>query len=94
MIAQLCGFTHPSWHASLRGLPEALTRLRTALADSPYLMGEAFTAADLLAHSVFTWVPHLMPEDPLIQAWVARCHMRPAAQATREFDAAHMPLAA
>ena len=94
VIAQLCGLEHPMLHASLRGLPEVGARLGTALAERPYLVGDAFTAADLLAHSVFTWAPHLMPEDAAIRAWVERCHMRPAALASRAFDAAHMPEAA
>ncbi|MDP3860088.1 MAG: glutathione S-transferase family protein [Phaeovulum sp.] len=91
IIAQLCGFSHPAWHASLRGLPEAVARLARHWQRHPYLMGDSFTAADLLAHSAFTWAPHMLPADPVVSAWVDRCHARPAAQATRAFDAAHMP---
>ena len=52
---------HPVLDVTFRGVPEMTARLAGALEDSPFLMGERFTAADLLLVSPFTWFPDAAP---------------------------------
>lgn len=78
---------HPVLTTTFRGLPEACNRLTTALKDRPYLMGEDFTVADLIIASTFSFAPHLMPENPEIQGWVARCANRPSMKRAAAYDA-------
>jgi glutathione S-transferase len=54
-------------------------RLRTALEAGPYVLGEAFSAADILVVSVFQWMRSLMPEGALFDDYAKRCGERPAA---------------
>ena len=55
--------------------------LNGALAGKQYLLGDAFTVADLNVASVFSWAPlgglDLGPA-PDAQAWLGRCTARPA----------------
>lgn len=77
---------HPVLKTTFRGLPEACNRLVAALKDRPYLMGEDFTVADLIIASTFSFAPHLMPENPEIQGWVARCANRPSVKRAAAYD--------
>ena len=63
-------------------------RLTEALAEGPYLLGERFSAADLLLHSPFAWLPELCPDVPAIRDWVARSAARPSREWARAQDAA------
>jgi glutathione S-transferase len=56
-----------------------LARLRSALAQGPYVMGDAFTAADLLIGSALAFGRHAFPTDEALDAYVERCRSRPAA---------------
>ncbi|MWB76469.1 glutathione S-transferase [Pseudooceanicola sp. 216_PA32_1] len=86
-VAQAAGLSHPVLHATFRDVPEAVERLRTALADGrPWLLGESFTAADLLVHSPYAWFREATPQDPVIANWVDRCMARPAALWALEQD--------
>ncbi|CAN1561147.1 Gst Glutathione S-transferase [Paracoccaceae bacterium] len=69
--------SHPSLTATFRGVPEMTDRIRAALKTGPWLLGDAFSAADLLVHSPYAWFGNT-PDEPLIQDWVARCMARPA----------------
>ena len=53
-------------------------RLTEAFAKSPYLVGDRFTAADLLYVSTLQWLRSLLPEDKATDAYIARCSGRPA----------------
>lgn len=88
LILEAAGISHPYLHASLRGHPEAVARLRAALARGPWLLGDRYSAADLLCHSPYAWFQESTPDDPLIRDWVARCQARPAALRTKASDAA------
>lgn len=83
----LCGLDHPVLTTTFRGLPDATARLAEALKDSRYLMGERFTVADLVIASTFSTLPQLMPENPDIRDWVARCADRPAMTRALAHDA-------
>jgi len=81
--------SHPIFDVTFRGIPEMTARLAGALDNAPFLMGEQFTAADLLLVSPFTWFPDAAPDQPAIKAWIERCEARPSAKKMAEFDAAH-----
>ncbi|WP_432256826.1 glutathione S-transferase family protein [Limimaricola sp. AA108-03] len=78
--------SHPYLDRTFRGRTEMIARLAGALQDAPFLMGEAFTAADLLLVSPFIWFPEAAPDHPAIRAWIDRCEARPSAVKAAAFD--------
>lgn len=89
-VAQL---SHPMLTATFRGVPEMTARLVSTLERSPYLLGDSFSAADLLIVSPFTWFPGGTPDHSAIHAWLERCEARPSAAKAAAFDVeqlAHM----
>jgi glutathione S-transferase len=87
MIFAAGGIDHPYLHVTFRGVPEVTARIERALAHGPWLLGDRFSAADLLVHSPYAWFGTMTPDVPVIQDWVARCQTRPAVTGTREGDA-------
>jgi glutathione S-transferase len=67
-----------------------MTTLNTQLRATPYLLGEDFTAADVLWGTALLWTTGfgLVPETPEIKACIARTTNRPATLRAREDDAA------
>ncbi|WP_375408800.1 glutathione S-transferase family protein, partial [uncultured Methylobacterium sp.] len=59
-----------------------LATLVDALKKGPYLLGERFSAADVLWGSALSWTVgfKLVPEDPAIMAYLARRNARAAVQ--------------
>jgi glutathione S-transferase len=53
-------------------------------------MGDTFSAADLLLHGPYLWVPEATPDDPLIRDWIARCQARPVVARVRGAEAARL----
>lgn len=94
LVLASAGVSHPFITAAFRGVPEVTARLHAALAQGPWLLGEEFSAADLLCHSPYAWFEEAMPEDPLIRDWVARCQARASVVHVRAAEAALMPKAA
>lgn len=88
---KMLGIDHPGLHRTFRGYDEVAARLSTALKDRPYLLGEGFSAADLLIASTFSWLSALTPDDDAVRDWVTRCNTRPAAQRTASHEAQFMP---
>lgn len=86
-VIEAAEVTHPYFQATFRSSAEVKARLVAALTDRPFLLGEQFTAADLLLHSPYAWFGK--PGDPVIDAWVDRCTARPGALFAAEFDKAH-----
>lgn len=78
--AQVAGQAdNPVFRASFRGVPEVEKRLIDTFADGrPYLLGERFSAADLLVQSPFMWFPDGAPKDDKVQAWIDRVAARPS----------------
>ena len=72
---------HPALHATFRDLDAVFARLAHALDSQPYLLGEDYSAVDLLLSSPFQWIPNAMPEQPTLRAWIRRCADRPALKA-------------
>jgi glutathione S-transferase len=88
MICEAAGISHPYLTASLRGTPEVVARVRGALETGPWLLGDDYSAADLLVHSPWAWFREATPDDPLIRDWVGRCMARPAAARVQAREAA------
>ena len=79
--------THPWLTAAMRDHKTAVARLRAALERGPWLLGESYSAADLLVHAPYAWFREITPDDPLIRDWVDRCMARPARQRALAQDA-------
>ncbi|SHI99567.1 glutathione S-transferase family protein [Wenxinia saemankumensis] len=91
IIAQAAGLDHPILRATFRGPAEMTARLEAALARGPWLLGDRYSAADLLCASPFLWFPDATPDSPAIRDWVARIGARPAYRRTAEMDEADLP---
>ena len=90
LIFDAAGLAHPYLQATFRGTPEVTARIAAALEFKPYLLGNTFSAADLLIHSPYAWFTEATPDLPVIRDWVARCQARPAVARTRASDAAQL----
>lgn len=77
---------HPAVKASLRDYDTAIQRLDEVLSRQPYLLGDEFSAADLLCAGPFAWFGDQLAATPAIKDWVARCMDRPAVTRTTELD--------
>ena len=88
------GIDHPYMQAGIRGVPEVTARLHAALERGPWLLGDEFSAADLLCFSPYNWFQDATPDDPLIRDWVARCQARPSVAKVRAMDQAMVAQAA
>ncbi len=75
-ILSWTGLSHPAIHASLRDYDTAIQRLDEVLRRQPYLLGDSFSAADLLCAGPFAWFGDQLPATPAIKDWVARCQDR------------------
>ncbi|AXQ27466.1 glutathione S-transferase [Solimonas sp. K1W22B-7] len=66
-----------------------LNTLVAQLEKGPYLLGERFTAADVLWGGALFWTVNfgLVPRLPAIERYIERVSARPATQRAREFDA-------
>lgn len=56
----------------------AVARLLTALATGPYLMGDRFSAVDVMIASALAWGREYLPESRLLDAYLERALDRPA----------------
>lgn len=63
--------------------------LTDQMAKGPYLLGDKFTALDVLWGSALTWTTMfgLVPETPVIRAYLDRINARPAVARARQKDA-------
>jgi glutathione S-transferase len=61
-------------------------RVLTALSQGEYLLGDQFTAADVLVCSPYQWLRDFGPTSPRIDQWLARLAARPAAIRAAERD--------
>jgi glutathione S-transferase len=66
-----------------------LKTLTDQLATGPYLLGERFTAADVLWGTALRWTTmfKLVPETPVVTGYIARVTSRPAAARAAKIDA-------
>jgi glutathione S-transferase len=77
-IMEAAGVTHPWMTAAIRDHKTAVARLRAALDKGPWIMGDQYSAADLLLHGPYAWFPEATPNDPVVRDWIERCKARPA----------------
>lgn len=93
MIGLAAGVDHPAFHSTFRGPKELYAHLDQTLAQQPYLLGDSYTAADLLMASPFQFMPDFIPDMPNIKAWIDRCGSRPSINEMKERDAAMLEAA-
>lgn len=86
VLLKMAGLSHPLFDATLRDFDTVLARLNEALAQGPWLLGERYSAADLLCAAAFQWLPQLVEDQPAIRDWVKRCGERPAVARTFRRD--------
>lgn len=78
-ILKWANISHPAITAGLRDFDTMIERLAEPLRRGPWLLGQRFSAADMLCSSPFFWFTEMMPADPAIRDWVARCRDRMSA---------------
>ncbi|GJD36256.1 glutathione S-transferase family protein [Methylobacterium aerolatum] len=66
-------------------------RLETALARSPFVMGDTFSSADLLIASALGFGQTAFPASERLDAYLVRCKDRPAAIRSQALDGASGP---
>ncbi|MEC7762666.1 MAG: glutathione S-transferase family protein [Pseudomonadota bacterium] len=89
---QAAGLMHPILQAAFRGVPEVDQRLVDTFADGrPFLLGDTFTAADLLVQSPFQWMRDWAPQDDKVLEWVDRVASRPSYAWANQIDAKYAP---
>lgn len=70
--------------AAAEKLRRPFARLEGVLSESQWLAGGRFTVADIMVAECVRYAqghPTLLAEYPVLAAWLARCHARPAFQA-------------
>lgn len=91
-LAYYAGVMEPAWvskflkmevprgAAGWVGAEETMQHVRSQLQKRPYLLGDSFSAADVLYGSTFKLFMGgpLLPKEPWLEAYVERCTSRPA----------------
>ena len=67
---------------------QMVARFSGALEKTPYMVGDSFTAADVLFGSVVQWGAQMLPDLPVFKAYLERLMARPASQRAQAKDAA------
>ena len=67
---------------------QAVRRFAGALEKGPYILGEAFSAADILYGSIVQWGSGMLPKNAAFDAYLERLSARPAHQRAQLKDAA------
>jgi glutathione S-transferase len=71
-----------------RRFDDVVARLLGALDKGPYLMGERFTAIDVMVGSALAWAREFLPQSAQLDAYLARVLERPANQRATAKDGA------
>jgi glutathione S-transferase len=89
-VTKALGFATTGGPTGWAPTDEVLAYLRDTLARGPYLLGDAFSAADVLFGSTFALFKGspLIPEDAVFDAYIERCAARPAYQRAAAKEAA------
>ena len=66
---------------------DSVAHIDAALTNGPWLLGDAFSAADLLISGLFVFA-RIEPEQPRVRDWIKRCAERPAEKAAWAEDGA------
>ena len=70
--------SEPVLSRTFRGLKEMNQRVLDALESGPFLLGGAFSAADVLLGSLGHFARHLLPAGDPVESYLARLNARPA----------------
>ncbi|GAA4222629.1 glutathione S-transferase [Sagittula marina] len=89
-LAKMAGIDNPLFQSTFRGWDDLVERLTTTLGGQPWLLGETYSVADLMVHSLFNWMPDLLPDHDGVRDWHERMQARPSAQRTWQRDQAAM----
>ena len=76
----------PIFVSTFRGMSEVNDTLRLALDGRDWLMGDHFSAVDIIMSSPYIWAPHFTPEDARIKAWIERSMAHPSMKWAAEQD--------
>jgi glutathione S-transferase len=74
--------------AKRRNYEQVVARLENTLSRQPYVLGEQFTAADVLVGSALQWARAVFPESPILDAYIERVGARPALARANALDEA------
>lgn len=88
LLRDFAGLSHPALYAAIRDSATMFDRLAQTLRQGPWLLGDHYSAADLLCLGPFLWFPDFTPDVPVIRDWVARCGARPSVRRVLARDAA------
>ncbi len=77
---------------TIRDAQRVVQRMAAALSQGPYLLGQQFSAADILLSGPFAWDPAWAADDAPILHWQARLAARPAAQRAAAKDKPPEPI--
>jgi glutathione S-transferase len=83
-ILRFADISHPAIEASLRNYDASLERLDEVLTRQPYLLGDRFSAADMLCSGPFIYFGDQLPATTTIKDWAERCKAQCAATPARE----------
>lgn len=88
-VTKVMGFDTTNSTTGWASTEDILRYISGQLARTPYLLGETFSAADVLYGSTFALFKGspMLPQDPVIEAYVARLSSRPAYQRAQAKDA-------
>ena len=76
MCGKISGATETDPHAQNR-YDQAMSRLLEALWSGPFLMGDRFTAVDVLTGASLRWGREHLPDSPLFDPYLERLMQRP-----------------
>jgi len=71
-----------------RDYEQVVARLENTLSRQPYVLGELFTAADVLVGSALQWARAVFPQSPILDAYIERVGARPALARAEALDEA------
>ncbi|MGF1476648.1 MAG: glutathione S-transferase family protein [Geminicoccaceae bacterium] len=72
--------------ATFRTRAELDARILKALGEHAFILGDQFSAVDILLANMGHWMRPLMPEGELVDDYLKRCGDRPALRAARDKD--------
>ncbi|WP_407492137.1 glutathione S-transferase family protein [Pseudooceanicola sp. MF1-13] len=90
LIVKFSGLDAGAIAESVRDVDTMMATLEAALQKRPWLLGDTFSAADILCSSPFFWFDGLTEGYPNLTDWVQRCGARPGMQYATQRDATAM----
>lgn len=88
LVAEFAGVgNHGAFIATFRGRAELDRRILDVLENGPYLLGDMFSAVDVMVASIGHWMRNGLPAGDLVDAYLERCGARPALARAHAKDA-------